>query len=88
MPTQAQYYNGLRRHIGAQKIMHDAMTSITSIKCMAKHKETHIEHNGIIGFFAKPEHTWPILTLANMTAKLSYENWVPNMRNVLTVDQV
>ena len=28
-------YNGLRRHIGAREIMHDAMTSIRPIKCMA-----------------------------------------------------
>ena len=69
MLTQSRYQNGLRRHIGAQKIMHDAMTSILSIKCMAKHREKHIKHNSIISFFAKLEQTWPILTLAIMTAK-------------------
>ena len=73
MPTQSRY-NGLRRLIGSLMIMHDTMTSIRSIRCMATHKEKHIKHNGIIGFLAKLGHTWPILTLAHKTVKWSKQH--------------
>ena len=67
-------YNGLRKYIGSRKIMHDAMTSIRSIRCMAKHKEKHIQHNAIIEFPMKLGHTWPILTLAHKTVKWSNQH--------------
>ena len=51
--------------------MHDKMTSIRSIRCMAKHKKRHVTHYGIIGFLAKLGHTWSILTLAHKTVKWS-----------------
>ena len=51
--------------------MHDAIASTRSIRCMAKHKEEHIIHNGIIGFLGKLGHTCPILTLAHKTVKWS-----------------
>ena len=70
MPTQS-HYNGLRRLIGSRMIMHDTMTSIRSMKCMATHKEKHIRYNGIIGFLAKLGHTWPIVTFAHKTVKWS-----------------
>ena len=49
--------------------MHDAMTSIRSIRCVANTKKRHLQHNGIIGFLMKLGHTWPILTLAHKTVK-------------------
>ena len=49
--------------------MHETMTSIKSIWCMAKHRENYIQHNGIIGFLMTIRHTWTILTLAYETAK-------------------
>ena len=52
-------------------IVHDTMTAIRCIKCMAMHKEKHIKHNGIIGFLAKLGHTWPIITFAHKTLKRS-----------------
>ena len=70
MPTQSRY-NGWRRPIGSRKIMHDRMTSIRSIECVATHKEKHMKHNGIIGFLANLGHTWPILTFAHKTVKCS-----------------
>ena len=72
-PQQSQY-SGLRRLIGSRMIMHDTMTSIRSIKCMATHKEKHVKQNRIIGFLAKLGHTWPILTLAHKTAKWSKQH--------------
>ena len=70
--TQCQHNlgtTGLRRHIGSRTIMHDAMTSIRFTCCVAKYKEKHIQHNGIIGFLIKLGHTWPILSLAHKTVK-------------------
>ena len=72
--TTPSEYNELRRFIGSRKIMHDRMTSIRSIRCMATHKEKHMKQNGIIGFLAKLGHTWPILTLAHKTVKWSKQH--------------
>ena len=32
-------YNGLRKHIGSRKIMHDTLTSIQSIRCLVNTKK-------------------------------------------------
>ena len=54
--------------------MHDTMTLLRSIRCMATHKEEHTNHNDIIGFLAKLGHTWLILTLAHKTVKRSKQH--------------
>ena len=40
------------------------MTSMKSVRCMAKHTKTHIQYNRINGLLMKHGDTWPILTLA------------------------
>ena len=54
--------------------MHDAMTSIRSMRCMAKHEEKHIKHNSTIGFLIKLGHTWPSFTFAHKKVKLNKEH--------------
>ena len=51
--------------------MHHTIISRKCIWCTAKHKDNHIQHNGIIGLLLKHRHRWPILTLAHKTAKWS-----------------
>ena len=74
MLRQSQH-NGLRIHIGSQKIVHDTVISIRSITCMAKQKEKHIQYNGIIGFLIKLGDTWPIVALARMTTQWKKKHW-------------
>ena len=73
MPTQSGY-NGLRKLICPQMIMHDTMTLIRSIICMATHKEKRIKHYGLIWFLAKLQHTWPFLKFAHKTVKWSNQH--------------